>query len=86
MSQQKNSILINEHALNREPVPLKVFTSKYIVYSRNSLGIPLNELNSEVSKNDSKLLPMPFGFYLPGVNHLLVLSPVFGETRFKNCQ
>ena len=22
MSQQKNSILINEHALNREPVPL----------------------------------------------------------------
>ena len=60
MSQQKNSILINEHALNREPVPLKVFKSKCIVYSRNTLGIPLNELNSEVSKNVSKFLPMPF--------------------------
>ena len=86
MSQQKNSILINEHARNREPVPLKVFKSKCIVYSRTKLGIPLNELNSEVSRNDSKLLPMPFGFYLPGVNQLLVLSLVFGETRFKNCQ
>ena len=24
MSQQENSILINEHALNREPVPLRI--------------------------------------------------------------
>ena len=63
MSQQKNSILINEHALNREPVPLKLFKSKYIVYSRNTLGIPPNELNSEVSKNDYKLLPLPFGLF-----------------------
>ena len=28
MSRQKNSILMNEHALNREPVPLNIWTIK----------------------------------------------------------
>ena len=30
MSRQKNSILINKHALNREPVPLIIVDNVYI--------------------------------------------------------
>ena len=40
MSRQKNSILVNEHALNREPVPLIVLTLySYFVLLKNSARI-----------------------------------------------
>ena len=85
MSQQKNSILINEHALNREPVPLKLFKSNTLFIVEIHLVFHVTNWTQKCLKTITNSYPCHLG-YLPGINHLLVLSLVFGETRFKNCR
>ena len=54
MSRQKNSILINEHALNREPVPL---TIAYCPMSLNN-----NSDLSQITLLEGVLNPTPIPF------------------------
>ena len=43
MSRQKNSILINEYSLNREPVPLKQKAEKVTILNKNYALTPLEK-------------------------------------------
>ena len=60
MSQQKNSILINEHALNREPVPLSS--------NRADASLDKNRLQSEQYFHQTAALFLNISAYFSSSN------------------
>ena len=71
MSQQENSILINEHALNREPVPLSVICTymfslrgndpfREVAVQKYGIQNPETEYGITYSINDRKIEKFKF--------------------------
>ena len=74
MSQQKNSILINEHALNREPVPLSS--------NRADASLDKNRLQSEQYFHQTAALFLNISAYFSSSN--LFWNPTRGWGRSKH--
>ena len=68
MSRQKNSILINEHALNRKPIPLRE-NGKLSIHENLVMTSPyvhsFVRTDSRVEVSTNEFLPSPLESFVP---------------------